>query len=80
VRYGPAIEPVEGETHQELSRRMQQAVAQLFDEERTSWWDSLRRAEAGLTPSLGPPAGPPWRRRWEGSRPVARGGPEQTWK
>src|SRR4249919_3063392 len=43
VRYGTPLYPEEGETHQDLSRRMAQAVARLFDEDRSTWWDSLRR-------------------------------------
>src|SRR5581483_9214579 len=44
VRYGPALEPEEGETHQAFSLRMQHAIAELFDEDRTSWWEARRRA------------------------------------
>ena len=80
VRYGRPIEPVEGETHQELSRRMALAIARLHDEDRSTWWQSLKRAEAGATPSLSGPAGPGWLRKWEGSRPIPRRGPEKTWE
>jgi 1-acyl-sn-glycerol-3-phosphate acyltransferase len=79
VRYGRALYPVEAETHQDLSRRMAQAVAELFDEDRTTWWDALRRVERGETPSLHGPSGPPWLRRWEGSRPLPRRGRPRTW-
>jgi 1-acyl-sn-glycerol-3-phosphate acyltransferase len=79
VRYGDPIVPAEGETHQELSRRMSQAVGQLFDEDRTTWWESLGRAERGQTPSLAGPSGPGWRRRWEGSRPLPRRGAPRAW-
>ncbi|MBI3647562.1 MAG: 1-acyl-sn-glycerol-3-phosphate acyltransferase [Actinobacteria bacterium] len=80
VRYGRPIVPEEGEAHQDFSRRMAQAVAQLHDEDRSTWWDSLRRAERGQTPSLSGPMGPGWLRRWEGSRPVPRRGPERAWE
>ena len=80
VRFGAPLFPEEGETHQDFSRRMAQAVAQLHDEDRTTWWDALLRAEAGETPSLAGPSGPAWRRRWEGSRPIPRRGPGKTWK
>ena len=80
VRYGSVIEPVEGEPHQDLSRRMSQAVAQLFDEDRTTWWDALRRAERGETPALRGPSGPDWLRKWEGSRPLPRRGAPRTWE
>ena len=80
IRYGRALYPAEGETHQDLSRRMAQAVAELFDEDRTTWWDSLHRAERGETPSLIGPDGPDWLKRWEGSRPIARRGDPRTWE
>ena len=80
VRYGRLVEPDAGETHQSLSLRMQQAVAALFDEDRTTWWESLRNAEAGETPSLAGPQGPEWRRTWEGTRPVARRGRPKAWE
>ena len=38
--------------------RMPQAVAELFDEDRTNWWEALQRAERGETPSLDGPDGP----------------------
>jgi 1-acyl-sn-glycerol-3-phosphate acyltransferase len=79
IRYGPLIVPEEGESHQSLSIRMQQAVAQLFDEERTNWYDAMARAQRGQTPSLAGPAGPDWLKTWEGTRPVKRQGVPRTW-
>ncbi|MGH7540863.1 MAG: lysophospholipid acyltransferase family protein [Gemmatimonadota bacterium] len=79
LRYGQPFWPREGETHQELSRRMTSAVTELFHEERTTWWEALHRAQRGETPSLVGPSGPDWLRRWEGSRPIARKGPARTW-
>jgi 1-acyl-sn-glycerol-3-phosphate acyltransferase len=80
VRYGQPIHPREGETHQQLSLRMQQAVAELFDEDRTSWWEARRRAAADETPKLAGPQGPGWLRTWEGSRPIRRNGKPPTWR
>ncbi len=80
LRFGTPIYPAEGETHQDFSRRMAQAVTQLHDEDRSTWWDALKRAETGDTPSLAGPAAPDWRRRWEGSRPIPRRGPAKTWE
>jgi 1-acyl-sn-glycerol-3-phosphate acyltransferase len=80
VRYGEVLYPEPEETHQSFTKRMAASVAQLFDEHRTTWWESLRRAEAGDTPSLAGPAGPEWRRLWEGSRPQPRRGPARTWE
>jgi 1-acyl-sn-glycerol-3-phosphate acyltransferase len=80
VRYGRPIYPREGETHQQLSLRMQQGVAELFDEDRTSWWEAARRAARDETPSLAGPVGPGWLRTWEGSRPIRRSGKPPTWR
>jgi 1-acyl-sn-glycerol-3-phosphate acyltransferase len=80
IRYGRVLYPEEGETHQEFSRRMSQAVARLFDEDRTTWWDSLHRAQRDETPSLAGPRGPDWLKRWEGSRPLPRRGHARTWE
>ena len=80
LRYGEPFRPREGETHQDLSRRMTQAVTQLFHEERTTWWEALNRAQRGETPSLVGPSGPVWLRRWEGSRPLPRKGPPRAWE
>ncbi|MBI2238072.1 MAG: 1-acyl-sn-glycerol-3-phosphate acyltransferase [Actinobacteria bacterium] len=79
LRFGCPLDPREGETHQELSRRMFQAVAELFDEDRTTWWEALRRAERGETPKLSGPAGPKWLRAWEASRPLPRRG-RRAWR
>ena len=80
LRYGAPLHPIEGETHQDLSRRMAQAVAQLFDEDRSTWWDSLQRAQREETPSLAGPQGPEWLKRWEGSKPLAGRGETRTWE
>ncbi|HET9722431.1 MAG TPA: lysophospholipid acyltransferase family protein [Actinomycetota bacterium] len=80
VRYGEALIPREGESHQDLSLRMQRAIAELFDEDRTSWWEARRRAANGETPKITGPAGPTWLRVWEGSRPIRRHGHRPTWR
>jgi 1-acyl-sn-glycerol-3-phosphate acyltransferase len=80
MRYGVPIYPEDGESHQSLSLRMQQAVMELFDEDRTNWFEATKRAEQGETPSLAGPVGAPWRRTWEGSRPVPRRGRPRTWE
>jgi len=80
LRYGAPIYAEEGESHQSLSSRMQQAVMALFDEDRTNWFEATARSERGETPSLAGPVGAPWRRTWEGSRPVPRRGRPKTWE
>lgn len=79
IRYGREIVPAPGEPHQQLSARMQQAVAQLFDEERTTWFEAMKRAELGETPTLAGPPSASWLRTWEGTRPVARRGTPKAW-
>lgn len=80
VRFGAPVVPQEGETHQSMSLRMTAAVSALLDEDRSTWWEALRRAERGETPSIAGPQGPRWLRRWEGSRPMPRRGPDRTWE
>jgi 1-acyl-sn-glycerol-3-phosphate acyltransferase len=80
IRYGRPLYPADGESHQDLSRRMTQAVGELVDEDRSTWWESLQRAERGETPSLSGPQGPKWLRTWEGSRPLPRRGRRRTWR
>ena len=71
----------DGETHQQLSLRMQQAVAELFDEDRTTWFEAQparrRRARRPSSPAPKAPAGcAPGR----GSRPIRRSGKPPTWR
>jgi 1-acyl-sn-glycerol-3-phosphate acyltransferase len=80
VRYGRALHPEPDETHQALSLRMQAAVAELFDEDRTSWWGSLQRKRQGETPRLTGPTAPAWLRTWEGSKPIKRSGVPPAWR
>jgi 1-acyl-sn-glycerol-3-phosphate acyltransferase len=80
VRYGKPLFPQEGETHQHLSLRMQQSVAELFDEDRTSWFEAQKRAARGETPRMAGPRGPGWLRTWEGTRPIRRSGKPPVWK
>ena len=79
VRYGEPILPREGDDHRALTQRMYQAVASLFDEDRSTWWEAQVRAARGDTPSLSGPAGPRWIRVWEAYRPLPRRGPRPTW-
>ena len=80
VRYGRPLFPGEGETHQQLSLRMQQAIEELFDEDRTSWWEAQKRASREETPRLSGPQGAGWRRTWEGMRPIRRSGEPPAWR
>jgi len=76
VRFGPALMPIEGEDHKKFSVRMTQAVSQLLDEDRTTWFEAAQRAAKGETPIPRGPEGPRWVRVWEGTRtlPARRSG------
>jgi hypothetical protein len=80
VRFGAPLFPEEGETHQSFTARMTQAIAELLDEDRTTWWEALQRAERGETPPPYGPSGPEWLKRWEGTRPIERRGSRKTWE
>ena len=77
----PPLFPAEGETHQAFSLRMTQAVAELHDEDRIHVVGVAAPRRARRDPDAARvPRGPEWRRRWEGSRPLERRGPDKTWK
>ena len=74
VRYGRPIVAPPDEDFRSLSRRIFQGVAELWDEDRTTWWEARRRAARDETPSPFGPQAPRWRRVWEATRPVSTGG------
>jgi 1-acyl-sn-glycerol-3-phosphate acyltransferase len=80
VRFGPPEIPEKGEDFRSMSKRMQQALARLWDEDASTWYASLRREAEGSTPSMTGPAAPNWRRVWESSRPVPRRGRAKVWR
>jgi 1-acyl-sn-glycerol-3-phosphate acyltransferase len=79
IRYGRELIAEPGESHQSLSMRMQRAVAELFDEERTTWFEAVKRAELDQTPSLAGPPTASWLRTWEGTRPTPRRRAPKAW-
>ena len=79
VRFGPALHPEAGDDFRSFSRRIQQAMARLWDEDATNWYRSLRNQAEGRTPSLSGPDAPRWRRLWEASKPLPRPGPARVW-
>ncbi len=80
VRYGRPLHPEREETHQQLSLRMMHAVAELWDEDETTWWEARKRAARGETPKVSGPAGPQWLRTWEGTKSLPRRSPRPTWR
>jgi 1-acyl-sn-glycerol-3-phosphate acyltransferase len=79
VRYGEPIVPGEDEDFRTLSARMFQSLSRLWDEDRTTWWESLKRESAGETPQPSGPEAAQWRRVWEATRPIATGTPSRAW-
>ena len=80
VRFGPPLYPRPDEDHRALSGRLMQAVARLWDEDRTTWWDSIRREATGETPQPMGPRGARWRRVWESTRPIERVDAGRVWR
>jgi 1-acyl-sn-glycerol-3-phosphate acyltransferase len=76
IRYGRPLAP-KGDPRS-FSEGMSAAIARLIDEDRTTWFESLRREAEGATPSPGGPEAAPWRRVWESTKPIART-PERVW-
>jgi 1-acyl-sn-glycerol-3-phosphate acyltransferase len=80
VRFGPPLRPEPEEDHRVLSARLSQAVARLWDEDRTTWWESLKREASGETPRPSGPGAAKWRRVWEATRPIDVRVPERAWR
>lgn len=80
VRFGPALHPEPQDDFRSMSRRMQDAMARLWEEDRTTWWESLHAAARGEAPLPTGPAGPHWLRVWEATRPIPRRRPGRVWR
>ena len=72
VRFGSAMRPEDGEGTRDFSDRIRRQVALLLDEDRTTWWDALRRDADGEAPEGPDPNAAHWRRVWESTRPPTR--------
>lgn len=64
MRFGEPLVPGADEGPRELGARIESAVAELIDEDQTSWWEAKRRAAQGLTPTTSGPDVARWRRVW----------------
>ncbi|MFN2589632.1 MAG: lysophospholipid acyltransferase family protein, partial [Actinomycetota bacterium] len=47
VRYGEPVVPADGETAVAFSERLRQALARTWEEDSSTWWESLRREHRG---------------------------------
>jgi 1-acyl-sn-glycerol-3-phosphate acyltransferase len=80
VRIGRPLRMGEDEEIRSFTRRLQQELARLWDEDATDWWSSVRREADGATPPVSGPDAPPWRRVWESSRRIPRRGRPPVWR
>lgn len=80
VRFGEPITPQAGEGPRELGARIESAVAQLVDEDATTWWDATRRAAQGRTPSMAGADTAKWRRVWDQTTPPAVRRTRRVWR
>ena len=73
VTFGKPVHPLPKEKTRDFNIRLERAVAEVADEQRTDWWGARRRAVDGTTPSLASPDGVDgWRRSWSGTERRAR--------
>jgi 1-acyl-sn-glycerol-3-phosphate acyltransferase len=79
VRYGPPVRPQREESVRSFADRLADGVGALWDEDRTTWWDSLHRTAADGQARPTGPEGPRWLRVWEASRPLPRPGRPRVW-
>jgi 1-acyl-sn-glycerol-3-phosphate acyltransferase len=71
VRFGRALRASDGEGARDFNDRIRHEVALLLSEERTTWWDALRRDTDGALDDGPDPGAAHWRRVWEATRPPA---------
>jgi 1-acyl-sn-glycerol-3-phosphate acyltransferase len=71
IRYGEPLVPAAGESARSFAPRIRAAVAELLDEEATTWWEARRRAARAETPDPSGPQVAEWRRVWEASESPA---------
>lgn len=75
VRYGAALDAKPAESAEVFTTRIHRAVADLIDEDATTWWQVRR----GAGRAVGDTQGARWRRIWQQSEePTAGGGPHRT--
>ncbi|MFN2642097.1 MAG: lysophospholipid acyltransferase family protein [Actinomycetota bacterium] len=80
IRFGKPVTAQPGENALDLNTRMRGALVRLLDEDRTTWWDAIRRDARDETPDGAGPDAAPWRRVWEASRPIPRTDRPKAWR
>jgi 1-acyl-sn-glycerol-3-phosphate acyltransferase len=79
VRLGRAVTPRPGEDPAAFNERVVRGLAATLDEDRTTWWEAIRREARGEVASVAGPEAPRWRRVWEASRPMPARGRPSAW-
>jgi 1-acyl-sn-glycerol-3-phosphate acyltransferase len=79
VRFGAPLHPGADEGVRELGARAETAVAELVDEDVTTWWEARQRVASGSTPSTAGPKVAQWRRVWAQTEPPRVPGHPKIW-
>lgn len=80
IRFGRPVSPMAGERPRSFGERIRLGLAVTMDEDRTCWWDAIRREARGETSTERGPEAARWRRVWEASRPLPRPGSGTVWR
>jgi 1-acyl-sn-glycerol-3-phosphate acyltransferase len=75
VRFGEPLRARPEEAPRDFAARIEQAVAVLLDEDRSTWWEARRRLASGRTPKPSGPEVAQWRRVWAQTESPAVGEP-----
>ncbi len=79
VRFGRALVPGPNEDPRAFTERIRSAIGVGLEEQRTTWWDAIRRDARDETPDPGGPDAARWRRLWEASRPLPQSERKTAW-
>jgi 1-acyl-sn-glycerol-3-phosphate acyltransferase len=72
VRFGDPVLVEPGDQGRDVAPRLTAALARLFDEDATTWWEALQRASIGATPPASGPSAAVWRRVWSATESPRR--------
>lgn len=72
LRFGNACRPERGESAAALSRRVEARLLAMLEEERTTWWQAMRRGERTDDAGTSAPPSSRWRQIWQSSEPLAK--------
>jgi 1-acyl-sn-glycerol-3-phosphate acyltransferase len=80
VTFGPPLRAAEGDDPRDFAARIEKAIAELADEQKTDWWTARVHAGKGETPTLTGPRAGAWRRAWAlNEHPRRKAGATTRW-